>query len=405
MPHSAYASTGALSAGDAGRVHQLAAEALAGFAASGPVNGPGEMDAGPAVLASLAAEACPETADVAAAALARWLEGLGAPLEAIGLWGGLAGYVAGTQAARRWYPRIENLAGQLLAALALPDGAAPWRTQPLAWHDYDLPTGPAGVILAAATADGAPAPPPAVRQLVALCSSDDLRGLRIGTNPDHELIGWNFGRINTGLAHGAGAVAAALRAAAERAGRSPEGEEVRRALRRVCDWLVAESFDDPRGLRTWQPAGRDGADPPSTPHSRQGWCYGTPGLAWTLWDCGRVLGDAELQRFAAGAMRSFCAAFDPDFYIDREGADDALGICHGAAGMLAIADAFALHAGHPEAAALRGRLLSYLLDRVEEVGEVARVNMTLQTGAAGILAVLLTMDGGRRDWLSQVALR
>ena len=369
------------------------------------------MDAGPAILASLIAESQPDVRDEAAVVVVRWLSGLQSAAE-VGLFGGIAGYAAGTQAALDWYPPIRQIASQLLDSLTTAETAEFWRTQPLAWRDYDLPSGPAGLILAAASAGNLAVPIRAIRHLVSLCAADNLEGLRVNTHRTHELIGWNYGRINTGLAHGVGAIVAALRSALNyKIAQLPddatnvEDSEIRLALRRACNWLVAESFEDDRGLLTWVPAGREGEEPPRAPASRQGWCYGTPGLAWTLWDAGLALGDQSLQAFAAEAMCRFCAIFEEDFYIDREGIDDALGICHGAAGMLAIADAFVLHAELDQAEVLRHRLHAYLIDHLKDVRELAGSNPSLLTGAGGILSVLMTLEGGRRDWLQQIALR
>ncbi len=104
-------------------------------------------------------------------------------------------------------------------------------------------------------------------------------------------------------------------------------------------------------------------------------------------------------------MRSFCEAFDENFYVDDDSASDALGFCHGVAGMLAIADTFGLYAGLEKALHLRDYLEAYLLDRIDEVLKLASENATFLTGANGILAALLCKQGGQRAWLSHLALR
>ena len=130
-------------------------------------------------------------------------------------------------------------------------------------------------------------------------------------------------------------------------------EDLKVPLQRACRWLISESYVDDRGLRTWHPAALEGASRPCGASARQAWCYGTPGLAWALWQVGQVLNDQTLCNFAEEAMHSFCDAFDEGVYTDGGPADEALSICHGAAGMLAVADAFALYAGHVQAARLR----------------------------------------------------
>jgi hypothetical protein len=124
-----------------------------------------------------------------------------------------------------------------------------------------------------------------------------------------------------------------------------------------------------------------------------------------LWQAGSLLDDADLSVFATEAMESFCAAFDEGFYIENGPPEDALSVCHGAAGMLAIADAFAVHASHVAASSLAEQLQAYLLAHLEEVRELADTNMSLLTGTSGILAVLFVRCGSERGWLSQIALR
>jgi hypothetical protein len=386
----------------------LVAEALSTFTSPHARSLRGRTyDAGPAVLVALASAAGHLDLDeVAGAALAAWLDRCEGTSNYAGLFGGLTGLFVGVHSASTFCPRLIPLAGQLRDTLAAWATSGLWRTEEIEWQDYDLISGPSGMILAL-TADPTCIPEcilPAARHLALLCDRDDMDRLRIHAYSGDEQRGWNCGRINTGLAHGVGGVVAALRSACE----TDESiyEELRTPLRRACRWFVRESYVDDRGLRTWHPAALEGAPRPSGASRRQAWCYGTPGLAWTLWEAGRVLDDVSLRAFAEEAMRSFCAAFDEQLYIDDGPADDALGICHGAAGTLAIADAFALHCGHLEAKTLAEQLEAYLLRRLDDIRQLANENMTLLSGASGILAVLLIRCGvSQRDWLSQIALR
>jgi hypothetical protein len=100
---------------------------------------------------------------------------------------------------------------------------------------------------------------------------------------------------------------------------------------------------------------------------------------------------------AVDAVDTLCAAYDPDHHLDH----DPLAVCHGAAGVLLVADAFARHAGSSPAAALRAELTRYLTARLDEV---TRLDATLLSGAAGVLAALLTTAGGDRGWLPCLAL-
>jgi len=100
---------------------------------------------------------------------------------------------------------------------------------------------------------------------------------------------------------------------------------------------------------------------------------------------------------AVEAMRTLCAAYDPHHHLDH----DPLAVCHGAAGVLLVADAFARHAGLPAAAALRDDLAAHLTERLDAV---TRLDATLLSGAPGVLAALLTAAGGDRGWLPCLAL-
>lgn len=387
-----------------------------------------DADAGPAVLTRLMLELGALDDEVADRVLARWVLTQQSQLSGHpGLYGGLAGLWAGARLAARHRPRLGSLVaplGEVLATYA--DGGA-WQTARVAWHDYDLVSGPAGVVLAAtidaptpADAHGRAAARSAARHLAALCPDATLAPLRVASYADDELRAWNHGRINLGLAHGVGGVVAGLTAAL-RHEPSPEpnhtthtpepnhttsaAPELRAALHHAAGALAREAYVDAHGLSTWPPAASEGAAPPSRPSRRQAWCYGTPGLAWVLWDAGCVLGAAALVAQAEDAMRSYCAAFDEARYLDREPLADALGVCHGAAGILAIADAFALHARLPPAAALAARLERHILERLDQVHELAATNATLLTGASGVVATLLLRRGGSRAWLRTLALR
>jgi hypothetical protein len=360
-------------------------------------------DGGPAVLAALAAGAGVAGQGLFDRVLQRWLAGLPDDSRYVGAFEGLAGFVAGLHAAGPLHERLRPLATLVGESLATWSTSGALHTDRVVWADYDLISGPAGVVLCLATADAAVGRAgPAAGHLAALCDRPDLRRLRLNDDGGDPRRSWNVGRVNTGLGHGVTGVAAALRVAVEAL---PGGERFAAPLRRVCDWLVRESYVDDNGMVCWPPAGLDGQPPSRHPTRRQAWCYGTPGIAWTLWDAGRVLADDRVQDFARQAMRSFCDVFDEGRHLDPEPVDATLGVCHGAAGTLAIADAFARHAALPSAAVLRERLGGYLLDRLTDVDELAVRDLSMLTGAGGILSVLLLDSAADRCWLNQLALR
>ncbi|WP_419994137.1 lanthionine synthetase LanC family protein [Streptomyces boninensis] len=355
------------------------------------------IDFGPAVLAALTAQSRPGLPAAEpgpqAQAFATWLRTLRQGCTHPGLYGwGLAGYLQGLRTAAPVWPAVAGLADAARAELT--DCAHRWRPGRMAWCDYDLVTGPAGTLLVL-TAD--PRCTPAdlaatVGYLTRRCEGDGLTGLRVGHYRGEAMRGWNHGRINTGVAHGAAGVALALAAAVRATGLTAE---LGTALTRLATWLRAQSRVAPGGLITW-PHGGDMADLPPGP---QAWCYGTPGVAWALWETAGALGDPELRDFALEAAASFLRWYDGD------AAPLGLSLCHGAPGLALLCDAFDRHAGLPGARDLRDRLVRELLGRQEEVAALANTDTTLLSGASGACAALLTLHGGDRGWLPAFGLR
>lgn len=359
-------------------------------------------DSGPMVLAGVARSLDAISDHLARQVAQRWLDELPHQVQSLGSFGGLGGFLAGVRAGiaidEGFSSAYERLLGETSRWLA----DVQWRTAAVAWVDYDLFRGPAGLLVAGAI-HGRPTTPfvPAARHLAQLCEDPRLEGLRAGTDIDLPSA-FNLGRINTGMGHGVTGVAAALRHVTET---FEDGDSYRPALRHACDWLVEEAFLADRDFITWPAVGRDGAKAAGEADRRQAWCYGTPGIAWTLWDAGRVLGDASLQLLGEEAMRSFCRVFDVAFCYPMEDPSEELAICHGVAGTLVVADAFARYAKLHEATLLRDRLELYLLERIDRIDEIASADMTLLGGAAGIVSAMLTARGGARNWLCQLALR
>lgn len=361
-----------------------------------------DHDSGPLVLAYVADSIGAISDDLARRVARRWFDELPGSINSLGSFGGMGGFIAGVRALiaidREFSPLSDSLMDQTRRLLS----GVQWQTSAVAWVDYDLFRGPAGLVLAGAS-NTWPTEPfvPAARHLARLCDDPGVEGLRAGTEISPRSA-FNIGRINSGMGHGVTGVAAALRHAVETV---EGGSDYRPALRHACNWLVEEVYLAEDDFITWPPVGRDGARPSGVADRRQAWCYGTPGVAWTLWDAGRVLEDSSLQTLGEAAMRSFCRVFDSDYHLDHHDAAEELGMCHGAAGTLAVADAFARHAALSEAVELREDLDRYLLDRVDQIVEIARTDMTMLNGAAGIVSAMLTMRGGARTWLCQFALR
>ncbi|MFD7066936.1 lanthionine synthetase LanC family protein [Streptomyces sp. NPDC059913] len=364
-------------------------------------------DPGVPVLAALVAETHGTgAADTVRRAVSAWARTVGRGPSHDGLYdGGLAGTFTGLRMAARIHPPLHRAADRLRDHLLDRAAAHPWRTTDVGLPDYDLIGGPSGTLLALCAGE----PEPTSRQLLPyaahlalLCDDGELRRLRIGQYAGHPHLGWLHGRVNTGMGHGVAGLAAALTAAVRRTGPRPR---LTNALRRAVRWLIRQSFDDARSVRSWDGAGLDGP-PPTGPLSRQAWCYGTPGITWALWDAADALGDRETADWAAHAFTTVADQYDMAFHLYGAPLTDRLGLCHGAAGVLVVADAFHRWARVPAAAPLAARLTEHLGSRLPDALAAARPSAALLDGAPGALAALLTVTHpASRDWLPCLGLR
>ncbi|MCT2581899.1 lanthionine synthetase LanC family protein [Actinophytocola gossypii] len=361
-------------------------------------------DLGPVVLATLVGDT---------PAVDAWLRRGTRCGGGLGLFGGTGTLLAGLRLVADRYPGAAGAADR--AGSSIARATHRWRTTNVGLADYDLVGGPAGVLLAHLAGTGPVdrerlAPP--LAHLVALAATGP-DGFRIGAHAGHPLVGWAQGGVVTGLAHGVAGPLAALGLALPHL---PPGDRTADAVHRLATWLAAGGAPDDQGIVSWP---RRAPAMPVRTARRHGWCYGTPGVSWALWVAGRALLDAgqagdggyggygggdgggdgglAVSAYAEAAMRTLCERYDPDLHLDH----DPLGICHGAAGVLLVADAFARHAGLPEAATLRDDLCRYLRERLDDV---ARLGPDLLCGATGVLAALLTAEGGDRGWLRCLAL-
>jgi hypothetical protein len=203
------------------------------------------------------------------------------------------------------------------------------------------------------------------------------------------------GSLNCGLAHGIPGPLA-LMALALRDGVEVDGQ--REALRRTCDWLLAHRVDDEWGIN-WPTAipiasgGEPRLDPATLHPSRSAWCYGSPGVARSLWLAGDALGEAELRSVAVAAME---AVYRRPLSARRI---DSPTFCHGVAGLLQITLRFAQDTGQAAFDAAADALVGQLLDAYEpdrvlgfcsrEPGDNRVDQAGLLDGAPGVAMVLL----------------
>lgn len=128
------------------------------------------------------------------------------------------------------------------------------------------------------------------------------------------------GYYNLGMAHGIPGVIAMLGQALSH-GLAPENTAS--LLRAVCRWCVAQQSpnDQLSAMPNWVAPG--GVDPAS----RAAWCYGDPGVALSLLQAARGLGDEALYAEAVAiGMRAARRPMDQCRVVDA-------GFCHGAAGV------------------------------------------------------------------------
>ncbi|TDV51901.1 lanthionine synthetase LanC family protein [Actinophytocola oryzae] len=363
---------------------------LASWTASAAADTAGP-DLGPVVLATLVPDG-----QVPRDAIRAWLRTGNRRRAGLGLFGGMSGILAGLRLVATRYPNVVDAAERTAVAVATAEPR--WRTSELGFDDYDVVLGSAGVVLAQVTGVLPVRQEwlaPAVTHLVGLAES--TTGFRIGAFAGHPLVGWAQGGVVTGLAHGVAGPVAALSMAMPHL---PGDARVADAVHRLASWLVSQRCADERGVMSWPARGTSAGCVGEV--RRQAWCYGTPGVAWALWAAGQMLvhgghDGGALCAVATEAMETLCAAYDPDFHLT----DEPLAACHGAAGMLLVADAFTRHAGLPAAAALRDTLTGHLVQRLDELPEL---DATLLSGATGVLAALLTAAGGDRGWLPCLAM-
>jgi hypothetical protein len=215
------------------------------------------------------------------------------------------------------------------------------------------------------------------------------------------------GNLNCGLAHGVPGILAFLSLASMS---GPSSPRVDRAIHVIADWLTANRFDDEWGINwptavSLEYASDNGeadderrlraGDPRASAGgpSRAAWCYGSPGVARSLWLAGRATGREDYADLAVAAMEAVFRRPIPARMIDSPT------FCHGVAGLLAITLRFARETGAPvfidASRALAGQVLgafdpaSRLGFRNIEFGDNRTDQPGVLDGAAGVALALL----------------
>jgi lantibiotic biosynthesis protein len=211
-------------------------------------------------------------------------------------------------------------------------------------------------------------------------------------NP-HQAAAHPHGHLNCGMAHGVPGVLALMTLALSR-GRDVAG--LAEAVERVALLLIGRRVDDEWGPN-WPAAA------PLTPSgavsvaacdpARAGWCYGTPGVARSLWLAGVALDRRSWRDLAVEAMQA--AHRCPDALRQTESPT----FCHGKAGLLQATLRFFNDTGDDTLQSAARTLAERLLGefdtgrpygyQVVEPGEIRSDQPWLLDGSAGVAMVLM----------------
>ncbi|MDE2365435.1 MAG: lanthionine synthetase C family protein [Betaproteobacteria bacterium] len=322
----------------------------------------------------------------------------------LGLYSGLAGLAFAAQSLSRNGSRYKKLLTSLdysICGGVLEPSAALTGRHGVAVSEFDLIIGLSGVAAYLLRRGYEPPMDVALQaildSLVAL--TEETEGVPHWYTPHRLLQGEGMaehypeGNLNCGLAHGIPGPLAVMALGLE-AGLPVEG--LKEAVTRTARWLVRHRSGDSYGVNwpTVVPYSADGnVDPRQLDSSRAGWCYGTPGVARSLWLAGRALGDKPLQQVAVEGMEAVYRRPVEERRIDSPT------FCHGVAGLLQVTLRFAHDTGLPvftdAATALTEQLLSsYDPERalgfcsVEPGGNLVD-QPGLLDGAPGVALVLL----------------
>jgi len=168
------------------------------------------------------------------------------------------------------------------------------------------------------------------------------------------------GDFNLGLAHGITGVLAVLSCAAESDVVVPGLDE---AANRIAEWLLARrQFDDLGAQWPCRIGWDDEIAPDAAPGllTRAAWCYGTAGVAHTLYRAGRVFGKPAWQSAAASALRELLHRPEGTWLLDGPT------ICHGYSGLLRIIQRLAAATGDAEFRSAQDALTRRILTFMDE---------------------------------------
>ncbi|AWB46062.1 hypothetical protein DCC85_19065 [Paenibacillus sp. CAA11] len=172
----------------------------------------------------------------------------------------------------------------------------------------------------------------------------------------HERELYPNGLFNCGLSHGIPGVLAFLSISYEQ-GIAVEGQD--EAIDTVAHWLIQWAREDKYGLMwpaciSWeeQIAGTFLREP----KSREAWCYGSPGVARSLWLAGTAVDQQEWKDTALAAMLATFKRPEQEWNLFSPI------FCHGWSGLLQITSRMWKESGHEDLRRERNRLIQRILD-------------------------------------------
>jgi hypothetical protein len=282
------------------------------------------------------------------------------------------------------------------------------------FSDYDTIAGPAGVLgQLVSSGSNDEVVDEAIRRLlsnlVVWVHSLDENGNRSWfiapghlPTPTHRRL-FPRGYFDIGMAHGLAGPLAAL-SLAWTSGYRVDGQM--EAIDEASDWLVARHIDDEFGIN-WPhgiplEASTSDARWRRLPPGRDSWCYGSPGIARSLWLAGGALGSSSLQQTALAAFQAVAAR--PSVRWNLKSSN----LCHGRAGLLMITLRFAHDADTDDGRRIIPALVQQILDDCDEAlpflvcdrsGTTPAHDPGLLSGAAGVaLALLAAVTGIEPAW-------
>ena len=194
--------------------------------------------------------------------------------------------------------------------------------------------------------------------------------------------------VNCGLAHGVPGVLTLL-ALSLSSGIELDG--LRESVEFWTNWLSSSTVDDQWGINFPTSVSINGHD--KTP-SRAAWCYGTPGVANSLWLAGDALGDPLAKNLAVKSMEAVYRR-----PLSAQGIISPC-LCHGTSGLLQVTLRFAERTGLPLFQQASEELLQRIIDEYDAentywgfcdvLPEGQKTDLpTILNGASGVILPML----------------